>query len=188
MALIDQNLTWKKVEERLGTESDPVLRRNLETLLQHMKAEAVMDMDALMATVSERAHYHTYSADPDAPEPQGKAGVQEFYERFAASGAGKLHHDIDRLVVDRDCILTDGVMRMAYPGRTLAARGIEVDDPTADYLFETRMAIVWPIDEEGLFIGEDAYVEKDGFAGIATRKIDPADIILFRPDALSGAR
>jgi hypothetical protein len=70
----------------------------------------------------------------------------------------------------------------------LAARGIEVDDPTADYLFETRMAIVWPIDEEGLFIGEDAYVEKDGFAGIATRKIDPADIILFRPDALSGAR
>jgi hypothetical protein len=51
MALIDQNLTWKKVEQRLAIETDPVLRRNLEMLLQHMKAEAVLDMEALMATV-----------------------------------------------------------------------------------------------------------------------------------------
>jgi hypothetical protein len=188
MALIDQNLTWKKVEERLSSETDPVLRRNLETLLQHMKAEAVLDMGALMATVSERAHYHSYTGDPGAPSPEGKAAVQQFYENFAASGAGKLHLDLDRLVVDRDCILTEGVMRMAYPGRTLAAMGIEVDDPGADYLFETRMAIVWPIDEDGLFLGEDAYVENDGFAGIAGRKIDPADIVLYQPDALSGAR
>jgi hypothetical protein len=188
MALIDQNLTWKKVEERLTSETDPVLRRNLETLLQHMKAEALLDMEALMATVSERAHYHSYTGDPGAPSPEGKAAVQQFYENFAASGAGKLHLDLDRLVVDRECILTEGVMRMAYPGRTLAAMGITVDDPGADYLFETRMAIVWPIDEDGLFLGEDAYVENDGFEGIARRKIDPADIVLYQPDALSGAR
>jgi SnoaL-like domain len=188
MVLIDQNLTWKKVEERLAIETDPVLRRNLEVLLQHMKAEAALDMEELMATVSERAHYHSYTGDPGAPSPEGKAGVQQFYENFAASGAGKLHLDIDRLVVDRDCILTEGVMRMAYPGRTLAAMGIAVDDPAADYLYETRMAIVWPIDEDGLFLGEDAYTESDGFAGIADRKIDPADVVVYRPDALSGAR
>lgn len=188
MALIDQNLTWKKVEQRLAIETDPVLRRNLEMLLAHMKAEAVLDMEALMATVSERAHYHSYTGDPDAPSPEGKAAVQQFYENFAASGAGKLHLDIDRLVVDRDCILTEGIMRMAYPGRTLEAMGIAVDDLGADYLYETRMAIIWPIDEDGLFIGEDAYVESDGFAGIAGRKIDPADVVVYRPDALSGAR
>jgi hypothetical protein len=188
MALIDQNLTWKKVEERLAIETDPVLRRNLEVLLQHMKAEALLDMEALMATVSERAHYHSYTGDPDSPSPEGKAAVQQFYENFAASGAGKLHLDIDRLVVDRDCILTEGVMRMAYPGRTLAAMGIAVDDAAADYLYETRMAIVWPIDEDGLFLGEDAYTENDGFAGIAGRKIDPADVVVYRPDALSGVR
>ncbi len=181
MPLIDQTLTWRKVEERLATETDPILRRNLEQLLTHMKAEATLDMPALMATVSERAHYHTYTNGPKGPEPIGKAGVQKFYEDFAASGAGKLHHDLDRLVVDRDCIFMDGVMRMAYPGRTLAARGIDVDDLDADYLFETRMAIVWPMDENGLFIGEDAYTEGDGFAGIADRKIDPADIVLYEP-------
>jgi hypothetical protein len=188
MALIDQNLTWKKVEERLAVETDPLLRRNLELLLQHMKAEAALDMEALMATVSERAHYHSYTGDPGAPSPDGKAAVRQFYENFAASGAGKLHLDVDRLVVDRACILTEGVMRMAYPGRTLEAMGIAVDDPGADYLYETRMAIVWPIDEDGLFLGEDAYVENDGFAGIAARKIDPADVVVYRPDALSGSR
>jgi hypothetical protein len=185
MALIDQTLTWRKAEERLATEPDPVLRRNLELLIKHMKGEAAGDLDAVMSTVSERAHYHTYNGLGEQNDPRGKDGVRKFYEDFIASGAGKLHHDLERLVIDRDCIFMDGIMRMAYPGRTLQARGIAVDDPDSDYLFETRMAIVWPMDEDGLFVGEDAYMEKDGFAGIADRKIDPADIIRYEPAGAS---
>ena len=177
MPVIDQHLTWRKVEERLATEADPVLRRNLELLLQHMRAEACLDMELLMATVSEQARYESFGNEPSVLE--GKAAVQKFYEDFAASGAHKLHLDVDRLVVDRDCILTEGVMRMAYPGRTLAYRGIEVDDPDAYYLFETNMAILWPIGPDGLFIGEDSYTGRDGFAGIADRKLDEADIIEY---------
>jgi SnoaL-like domain len=184
MPVIDQNLTWVKVEQRLSMEQDPVLRRNLQMLLQHMKAEASQDMDALMATVSERAHYHSYSGR-GMPDHKGKAAVRQFYEDFTASGAYKLQLDLDRLVVDRECILTEGIMRMAYPGSTLATMGLEVDDPDAYYLFETRMAIVWPIDEDGLFIGEDSYVEGDGMEGIAGRKINPDEIVLYRPEALS---
>jgi hypothetical protein len=133
-----------------------------------------------MSTVSERAIYQNF-AQQEANGPVGKAAVQKFYEDFAASGAQKLQLDIDRLVVDRDCLLTEGVMRMAYPGRTLRALGIDIDDPDADYLFETRMAVIWPIDEDGLFIGEDSYLGGDGFAGIAQRKIDPSEIIAYRP-------
>jgi hypothetical protein len=178
MALIDQHRTWRKVEERLSVETDSVLRRNLETLLQHMKAEAALDMERLMATVSEHAVYQNFAQGGSGPV--GKAAVQKFYEDFAAGGAQKLQHDLDRLIVDQHCILTEGVMRMAWPGATLLAMGIEVDDPDADYLYETRMAILWPIDEHGLFIGEDSYVGGDGFEGIADRKVDPADIILYR--------
>jgi hypothetical protein len=182
MALIDQRVTWQPVEERLERETDPVLRRNLELLLQHMKAEAALDMERLMATVSERARYESFGGGH--PPLVGKAAVRKFYEDFAASGAHKLQFAIDRLVVDKHCILTEGVMRMAYPGATLAARGIDVDDPGAYYLFETHMAVVWPIDpEDGLFIGEDSYTGEDGFAGIADRKIDPADIVLYEPTA-----
>lgn len=177
MAIIDQRVTWKLVEERLATEADPVLRRNLEMLLQHMKAEAALDMEPLMATVSEQAHYRSYG--DDVPDLVGKPAVRSFYEAFAASGAHKLQFALTRLVVDRDCILTEGLMRMAYPGRTLAARGVEVDDPDAYYLFEAPMAVVWPIGDDGLFIGEDSYLGGDGFAGIADRKLDPADIVVL---------
>jgi hypothetical protein len=180
VAVIDQHRTWLKVEERLATETDPVLRRNLELLVTHMKAEAVFDLPLLMSTVSETAVYKTFVQDA-ATWPRGKAAVQEFYEGFAASGARKLCMDLDRLVVDRDCILTEGTMRMAWPGSTLQAMNIDVDDFDADYLYETRMAVLWPIAEDGLFNGEDTYVGEDGFAGIADRKLDPDDIVLYEP-------
>jgi SnoaL-like domain len=178
MAIIDQRRTWEKVEQRLAVETDPILRRNLETLLQHMQAEAALDMEKLLATVSENARYQNFAQGGAGPE--GKAEVRDFYETFAASGAEKLQHDLDRLVVDKHCILTEGVMRMAWPGTTLIGMGIEVDDPDADYLYEARMAILWPLDDDGLFIGEDTYVGGDGFDGIADRRLDRDDIVLYR--------
>lgn len=177
MATIDVHRTWAAVEARLATEQDPVLRRNLETVLEHMKAEARGDIDGLLVTLSDDVAYHAYGTDDPALNPVGRGEVRTFYERFVASGATRLEFDIDRLVVDRDCVVTEGVMRMAYPGRTLAFRGIEVDDPDALYLFEARMATFWPMDEDGRARGEDTYTGGDGFAGIADRKIDPADIV-----------
>ena len=177
MALvIDPNRTWAKVEERLATETDPVLRRNLETVLEHMKAEAVGDIDGLLETLSDDVAYHAYGTDEALMNPTDKDGVRAFYEAFIASGATRLQLEIDRLVVDRDCVLTEGVMRMAYPGTTLAARGIAVDDPDAYYLYEARMATLWPMDETGKARGEDTYTGSDGFAGIENRKLRPEDI------------
>jgi hypothetical protein len=174
--VIDQAVTWRKVEERLATEADPILRRNLEVLLAHMKSESQGDLDGLLTTLSDDVHYHAYGA-PESSSPVGKDGVRVFYENFIASGAGRLQLDIDRLVVDRDCILTEGVMRMAYPGRTLQAMGIAVDDPDASYLYEARMATLWPFDADGKVLGEDTYTGSDGFAGIAERKLDEGDIV-----------
>jgi hypothetical protein len=176
MTVIDQRVTWAKVEERLKTETDPVLRRNLELLLQHQVAEASLDMGKLMATVSEHAHYHMHSIANGVGDLLGKSAVQKFYEDFAASGAQKLQLDTEWLVVDRHCIVTEGTMRMAYPGSTLAARGVPVDDVEASYLYEARMCVLWPIGEDGLFTGEDTYTSADGFIGIEHRKLSPTDI------------
>ena len=179
MAVIDPNKTWQKVEARLATEDHPVLRRNLQVVLDHMKAEAVGDLDGLLISLADNAHYHSYGGSPES-SPQGKDGVRRFYENFIASGATQLELDVDRLVVDTHCVLTEGTMRMAYPGRTLQQRGIAVDDPDAYYLYETRMATLWPFDDEGRLLGEDTYTGEDGFAGIADRKLDPADIATLR--------
>jgi hypothetical protein len=176
MAVIDPAVTWARVEERLATETDPVLRRNLETLLAHMKAEAAGDIDGLLATLADDVAYHAYGSPDPATSPTGKDEVRAFYTNFIASGASRLQLDIDRLVVDRDCVLTEGVMRIAYPGRTLGAMGITVDDPDAYYLYETRMATLWPFDEHGLARGEDTYTGWNGFAGIERRKLSDDDI------------
>ena len=173
---IDPTKTWRKVEARLARETNPRLRRNLETLLAHMKAEAAPDLDALMATVAENASYHAFGAPDPIYSPQGKDAVRGFYTAFIASGAHRLELDVDRLVVDDDCIVTEGVMRIAYPGTIVQLLGHTVDDPDAYYLFEARMAVLWPMNEHGLVIGEDTYTGGDGFAGIAERKLSRAEL------------
>ena len=173
---LDPRKTWRLVEERLTRERDPARRRNLETILAHMKAEMAGDLDGLMATVAEDAHYHAYGTDDPLFSPRGREEVRRFYAAYVASGASRLEFDVDRLVVDDDCVLTEGTMRIAYPGSLLRFMGHEVDDPDAFYLYETRMAVVWPMDRHGLVIGEDSYVAGDGFAGIASRKLRAEDL------------
>jgi hypothetical protein len=143
---VDPNNTWRRVEERLGSESDPRRRRNLETVLAHMKAETVGDLDGLMATVSTKRepHYHAYGTDDPILSPKGRDAVRQFYSAFVASGAVKLELDVDRLIVDDDAVVTEGLMKIAYPGQLLRLMGHEVPDAEASYLFRTRMCIVWP--------------------------------------------
>ena len=86
-------------------------------------------------------------------------GIRRAYE------AG-VQHALDRLVVDKHCIITEGQMRIAYPGALLKGMGYAVEEDDAYYLYETRSAIVWPIDDNGLIVGEDSYTGADGFAGI----------------------
>jgi SnoaL-like protein len=173
---LDPSKTWRLVEARLAREQNPRRRRNLETVLAHMHAEADGDLDRLMATVSDAPIYHAYASDDPIFSPRGKDEVRRFYQNFVASGAHRLEFDVDRLIVDDDCILTEGTMRIAYPGTLLKFMGHAVDDPDAFYLFQTRMAVVWPMDEHGLVIGEDTYTAGDGFAGITERKLLPEDI------------
>ncbi len=176
MAVIDPRKTWRLSVERLAVEQDPIRRRNLAALVTHMMAEAHLDMDALMATVSPDAHYHFW-ADAGATELIGRDAVAEFYRGIAGSGMHRLHHDINRLVVDAECIVTEGEMCIAYPGDLLnKTRELNLD-ADRHYLYQAQMLIVWPIDAEGLFVGEDSYSGGDGFADIASRPIDPSDII-----------
>ena len=168
--VIDPKGTWRKVEQRLATETDPRLRRNLEIVLEHMKAEAAGDLERLMATVSPEAHWHAYGS-PAENSPEGKDGVRTYYEGVITSGIGRLELDVDRLVVDRDCVVTEGVMKMAWPGALLTSMGFAVDDESASYLYEARMATFWMFDDDGLVRAEDTYTGGDGLEGIASRKL-----------------
>ena len=174
---LDPRKTWKLVEARLASERDPRRRRNLETVLAHMQAEASGDLDRLMATVSDAARLpRLRDRRPDLQSARQGRGAPSSTRTSWRRARTASSSTCDRLVVDDDCILTEGTMRIAYPGNLLRFMGHAVDDPDAFYLFETRMAVVWPMDAQGLVIGEDTYTAGDGFAGIAERKLRAEDL------------
>jgi len=177
---IDPNKTWRLVEARYDSERDPVRRRNLGLVLEHMKAEAKADIEGVVATLVEKPRYVCHDLPGDElMNPAGdRDAVRRFYDlTIVQTGAHRLELDCDRVIVDEESVFTEGVMRIAYPGATLAAMGIEVDDPDAYYLYETRMGVVWPVDPvEGRLVGEETYTGTDGFAGIADRKIRLSDV------------
>jgi len=181
---MNPNNTWTLVEERLASETDPILRANLELVRTHMKCEAQGDIEGVVATLVDKPVYVMHDSPDDVMmNPNGsKDAVRAFYDlTIIQTGAHRLELDCQRVIVDKDAVVTEGIMRMAYPGRTLAAIGIEVDDPDAYYLFETRMGIVWPVDRAaGKLVGEESYTGGDGFAGIADRKLSESDIAELR--------
>jgi hypothetical protein len=185
---LDPNLTWKLVEKRTREETDPTRKRNLELVLAHMQAEARADIEGVVATLTEKPRYRTYSTPEDdgLMNPQGsKDAVRAFYDAtIVQSGAHRLEFACDRVIADEGAVFTEGVMRMAYPGSTLLAMGIEVDDPAGYYVHESRMGIVWPVDpDEEKLTGEEVYSVGDGFEGIADRKISLADVVELEPAA-----
>jgi len=172
--LIDATRTWELAEKRLAAETDPRRHAVLTTLVAHMRAEHEGDLDGLMATVSPRAVYHQWGSSGVDRAPKSYDEVREFYRAVVENDCGRLAHDIDRLTADQDTIVTEGVLRIAYPGRILAGMGREVADVDAFYLYETQMAIVWAFDEDALVVCEDSYSTGDGFADM--RRLDPAEV------------
>lgn len=178
---LNPNNTWRLVEERMNREQDPKIRRNLELVLAHMKQEARGDIEGVVATLCEQPRYIAHDMpDDEAMNPRGtKDAVRAFYDMtIIQTGAHQLEFACDRVVADHEAVMTEGIMRMAYPGHTLIVMGVEVDDPDAFYIYQTRMNVVWPVDPaSGLLTGEETYTGTNGFEGIEQRKITADDIV-----------
>lgn len=118
--LIDCRKNWALPESLLESETDPIRRRNLETIIAHAKAEAKPDFEALMNTVAGNASYTSYTpGGGDENSPTGKEGVANYYKGIVGSGCNHIEHAIERMAVDRKVITTEGDMKMAYPGAVL---------------------------------------------------------------------
>lgn len=172
---IDPNKTWQLVEQRFEAEADPVVKKNLGLVLQHMKAEAQGDIEGVVATLCDSPKYITYSSlDDEVLNPNtDKDAVRAFYNRTViATRAHQLELDCDRVTADQHSVVTEGNYQQAYPGDILQAMGVEVDDPSAHYAYQTRMSVVWPVDpESGMLRGEEVYTAGIGFDDIASRKV-----------------
>jgi len=175
MALIDQHAAATAVEDRLSRTTDPRQRAMLETVAEHLRAEAVGDVDRLLATLVDDPVYHLWSEGHDVG-PRGVEGVLGYYSDLVAARRQILEFAIERIVVDADTVVTEGWIRAINLGSVARARGWIVDDDQASYLVTQRVVIFWPFDREGRMLGEDGYAN---FDPSAVRRLADAEL----PDA-----
>jgi hypothetical protein len=155
--LIDPTKTFRLLEERIAKTTNPRHLLMLKRLLDHAMGEAMLDLDLVMSTLSPNPRYIAWGA-PEDMSPVGRQGVRRFYEEtIVKGGQWFLELDMDRIVVDDDAIVTEGLMRALYYGADAALRGFPVDDHDGFYLLTLRMLIVWPFDAEGFIKGEETY-------------------------------
>lgn len=151
--------SWRVLSERAAAESDPRRRANIEVVARHVREEVRGDVPALMSTLVAGPHYQVWGAS-ESVGPKGYEEVKAFYEATIAIGKNRLEFEVDRVVVDDYCVVTEGVFRHAYSGELLLSRGFAEPgdtDPRGWYLVEYHSLVVWPIDDDGLIEGEQMY-------------------------------
>ncbi|WP_235738574.1 nuclear transport factor 2 family protein [Nocardioides alcanivorans] len=181
MAVIDPTRTWRPLEERLATTTSERQRVVLGIVIEHMKAESAPDLDALMATMAPNPNYHFWNGGKDTG-PKGFDVLRQYYADFVASRTNVLEFEIDRLVVDDDCVVTEGYLKQIYPGDVAVAAGLAQDASTA-YLVVNRQLILWPVDADGKLVAEDSY--QSGPTSITA--VAPADLPQAYVDIMASA-
>jgi hypothetical protein len=172
--IIDPTKTFSLLEERIAKTTNPRHLLMLKRVLDHARGETSLDLDLVMSTLTANPRYVAWGAPADM-SPVGRQAVRTFYEEtIAKGGQWFLEMDMDRIVVDDDAVVTEGVLRSIYYGADGAARGFPVDDHTGFYLLTLRMLIVWPFDAEGFIKGEESYsaiTSPDFFKKIDTSEV-----------------
>jgi hypothetical protein len=161
MEIVDRGLSARRVQERLERTEDPRERAMLTTVCEHLRAEADVDVDRLVSTLSDQPNYHLWNAGRDIG-PDDYESVLAYYQDLVAVKRHILEFDIERIVVDHDTVVTEGWIRALNLGTVARARGWLVDDDDATYLVTQRVVIFWPFDAEGKMTGEDGYLMAPG--------------------------
>jgi len=153
---------------------NPRHRRLLQVVIDHAKAEAVGDLDGLMATLVPEPKYHFWGTRGDTG-PKGYDGVRQYYDNYVRSGAAILSSPKERIVVDDDTICHEGVITTLVPWPIAKARGYAIPEERGHYAVRMRSVILWSFDENGLAFGEDSYntIEPDDFDQLADEDLPP---------------
>jgi hypothetical protein len=173
----DPNHGWHNLQARLDTAKGTRLRQVLGVVRDHLYAEATGDFDMLLGTLSADPQYHFWSSSsPFAGGPKGLDAVIAHYRGVYEDNRQLVDWDIDRIVADDGCVVTEGRYRQLYPGWALTSKGVAVDDPNAVYEVRAQLLILWPVDADGKLTGEDAYGDGSMFDLDHVRKLDRSDV------------
>lgn len=175
--MIEPRRGWWAAQARLERETDPRRRQVLEVLVAHLKAEATVDFDLLLSTLASDPQYKFWvEGSGFGAGPRGLDAVVAHYQNLYRENRHVCEWDIQRIVVDDDCIVTEGPFIQLYPGWVLKTRGVDVDDDSAVYAVSNQLTIFWPFDKAGKLIGEDSYTDGQMFSADKIRKLAPEEV------------
>jgi hypothetical protein len=174
MSVVEQSKARKALEARLSKTESPRQRHMLEVAIAHVRAEAELDLEGLMASLTEDPQYHFWGNGVDQG-PKGAAAVRQYYSDLVEAKRGILEYDIETIVLDDDTLVTIGPICAINRGNVAKARGWDVpeSDPNGDYLVSMRATIIWPFSEDGELLGEDS---GGGWSPTDFRKLDAAEL------------
>ena len=177
MGKLNPRRGWECAEEKLKTITDPRHRAVMETLRDHLKAEATADFPLLLSTLAPNPEYHFWvEGSGFGAGPKGLDAVRAHYEQLYEERRHLCEWEIDRFVIDDDTVVTEGFFDQIFPGHVLVSRGVEVDDPDAVYVVRVRLLILWPFDADAKLVGEDSYINGVMLAPENIRKLDADEI------------
>jgi hypothetical protein len=194
---LDLKSNTRTLRERLQSETDPVLRRNVATVIRHIEGEIANRVELTMSTmVAEPAIRSFFSSLVGRFEPapvtqsaqslhdercvvvRGGAAVRAMYNEVCRMRLVWTHFDVDVLAVDRHCIIQAGLFHCPTTGAGLKELGRAVEDENAIYLGIGRLIAMFPFDvKSGLLLGEDLYVDPATFDGAERRRVHPDDYL-----------
>jgi len=172
MGIIEPTVAAHRLRERLAETEATRQRAMLETVIEHLEAEEAMSVDRLLATLAPEPKYHLWANGADYG-PKSREAIAAYYTQLVVDNRAVLEFDIDRIVVDDKCVVTEGWIRAINKGSIAKARGWIVDDDDADYLVTQRVVIFWPFNAAGQMVGEDGYANLDPRA---VRKLDQSEL------------
>ena len=172
VAADDTSVLWGPFAERLKTTDNPRQRKILETLIEHLRAESVGDLEATMATVAPDARF----INPFGQGPSGWDEIREHYKAvFAAGGIGNMIVETHRVVVDDHAIVNEYTFGFVVPWRLAKEQGYAIEHAEGHYHVRQHASTMLPFDPEGKLRGEISY----------GRHKDPLDFERVPDDELS---
>jgi hypothetical protein len=174
---IEPTSGYRAVEERLARTTDERHRLLLGVLRDHLYAECTKDFPLLLSTLAADPKYHFWIDGAGfGAGPKGLGAVTDHYENLYRENRHVCDYRIERIVVDDDCIVTEGWFDQVFPGRVLEARGAQIDDPEAVYALRMRLLLLWPFDADGKLTGEDSYSNGAMYAPENIRKLSTEEV------------
>ena len=88
--------------------------------------------------------------------PSRGEAIAAYYTQLVVDNRAVLEFDIERIVVDDNCVVTEGWIRAINKGAIAKARGWTVDDDTADYLVTQRVVLFGRSTTQGRWLARTA--------------------------------